>query len=293
MAVDNTFSWKPKNLANLEGLQVLVVGGTGGLGRSISQVLASAGAIVTVIGQTFRDSDVKNIKFIKGDLSSIENSQTLAKNLDVSKTDIVLFTTGIFAATKREETEEGLERDMAVSYLNRLTMIRTIAPRLSKTEKNSFGFIPRVFIMAYPGSGQLGTIDDLNQEKSYGAMKAHMNTVAGNESLVYDSASKYHGVSFYGLNPGIVKTNIRNNFLGENSWKSRILETIIGWFTPTPEQYASGIAPLLIAPELEDRNGAIFDSKGNALHPSKGLTKEYASRYVEASEKLLSSRKLI
>ena len=49
----------------------------------------------------------------------------------------------------------------------------------------------------------------------------------------------------------------------------------------------------IIAPELEDRNGAIFDSKGNALHPSKGLTKEYASRYVEASEKLLSSRKLI
>ncbi|EDK40194.2 hypothetical protein PGUG_04292 [Meyerozyma guilliermondii ATCC 6260] len=293
MAVDNTFSWKPQNLANLEGLKVLVVGGTGGLGRSISQVLASAGATVTVIGQTFRDSERKNIKFIKGDLSLIENSQTLAKNLDLSDTDIVLFTTGIFAASKREETKEGLERDMAVSYLNRLTMIRTMASRLSKTEKNSFGFIPRVFIMAYPGSGQLGTIDDLNQEKSYGAMKAHMNTVAGNESLVYDSASKYDGVHFYGLNPGIVKTNIRDNFLGENSWKSRISETLIGWFTRTPEQYASGIAPLLIAPELEGRNGAIFDSRGKALLPSKGLTKKYASRYVEASEKLLSSRGLI
>lgn len=33
----------------------------------------------------------------------------------------------IFAAPKRQVTAEGIERDMAVSYLNRLVMLRNLA----------------------------------------------------------------------------------------------------------------------------------------------------------------------
>lgn len=291
MAIDNTFSWSPKKLVNLDSLKVLVVGGTSGLGRAISKVLASAGAEVTVVGRTFRDEGVKNIKFIKGDLATIEASKEVIKTVDASSFDIALFTTGIISAPKREETSEGLERDMSVSYLNRLAMIPILAPKMTKA-KNDLGFGPRIFIMAYPGNGQLGTIDDLNQEKSYSGIKAHMNTVAGNESLVYHSASKYNSVNFYGLNPGLVKTTIRDNYLGENSWKSKVTETLIGWFTNTPEQYASIIAPLLIAPELENKNGGIFDNRGRALVPSKGLTNEYAEKYIRKSEELLKSKGL-
>ncbi|KAM9914285.1 hypothetical protein OXX69_000784 [Metschnikowia pulcherrima] len=116
MKVDKSISWIPKKLENLSKLNVTVVGGTGGLGRAISKTFAGAGAKVTVIGQTFRDADTKNISFVKADLSSIEKSREVAKTLDVSDTDILLFTTGIIAARKREETEEGLERDMAVSF---------------------------------------------------------------------------------------------------------------------------------------------------------------------------------
>jgi hypothetical protein len=46
--------------------------------------------------------------------------------------DLVIFTTGIFAAPRRQETAEGIERDMAVSYLSRLVLVREIAPRLGK-----------------------------------------------------------------------------------------------------------------------------------------------------------------
>lgn len=292
MKVDNSFSWFPKKLVGLGSLNVTIVGGTGGLGRAITAVFAGAGANVTVIGQTFRDSDKENVKFIKADLSSIASSQDVAKKLDVSKTDILLFTTGIFAAPTRQETKEGLERDIAVSYLNRLAMIRILAPKLG-SEKNSLGFSPRIFIMAYPGSDQLGTPDDLNSEKKYGTMQAHMNTVAGNEALVYDSALKYKNLGIYGLNPGLVKTNIRDNLFGENSWKSRIIESVIGWFTNTPEQYATKISPLLIAEELNSKTGGIFNNSGKALFPSKGFTNEYASQYIKRSEELLKSKNLI
>lgn len=292
MAIDSSFTWSPVKLLNLESLKVLVIGGTGGLGRSISQLLAAAGASVTVVGQTFRDAGVENIDFVQCDLSSIESAKKLARNLDVSQVNMVVFTTGIIAAPTRQITDEGLERDMAVSYLNRFIMVREMVPQMKKA-KSALGFTPRVFFMAYPGDGQLGNPKDLNSEENYKAMKAHMNTVAGNEALVYDSAKRYKGTNFYGLNPGIVRTNIRNNFLGENSWKSRAVETLVGWLTRTPEKYAEGIVPLLVAPELDQRNGAIFNNNANALEPSKGMSKEYVASYIEASEELLKKKHLI
>jgi NAD(P)-dependent dehydrogenase (short-subunit alcohol dehydrogenase family) len=291
MGVDKSFSWIPQKLTDFKNLNITIVGGTGGLGRAIAGVLASAGVSVTVIGRTFRDSEKKNIKFIKADLTSIVEAKKVAKDLDASSIDVLLFTTGIFAAPKREETSEGLERDMAVSFLNRLAMIPEIVPRM-QVKKNSFGFTPRVFIMAYPGDGHLGTIDDLNSEKSYGAIRAHMNTVAGNEALVYDSVAKYHNVHFYGLNPGLVKTGIRNNLLGEGSLKSKILEGVVGWLTKTPEQYAQSIAPLLVAKELENRNGTIYNSQAKGLYPSKNFTPEYASEFIKKSMELLRNKNL-
>lgn len=287
----STFNWQPQRLEHLGALKVLIVGGTGGLGQAISQKLAAGGANVTVVGQTFRDKDNYNISFVKADLSSIKDARETARKLDVSNTDVVLFTAGIFAAPQRQETSEGLERDLAVSFLNRKVMLDEIVPRL-KTGRNEFGFIPRVFNMAYPGDNKLGNIDDLNSEKKYSTMSAHLTTVAGNEALVYDSVLEFPKVHFYGLNPGIVKTSIRNNLLGENSWKSTIVEGILSWFTKTPEQYATGIAPLLIAPELEERNGSCFDNKGKLLQRSKGMTDEYARNFIKAAQDLLAGKGL-
>ncbi|ODV66778.1 hypothetical protein HYPBUDRAFT_11421 [Hyphopichia burtonii NRRL Y-1933] len=288
MNKDSSFTWIPKKLSDLR-LSVLIVGGTGGLGRAISRALLAAGADVTVVGRTFKDEDTK-IKFVKADLSSIKESEKTAHELDVSNTDILLFTTGIFAANSRQETAEGLERDMATSYLNRLVMLRILVPKLKKT--SALGFAPRVFLMGFPGNQQLGNINDLNLEGKYSMWQAHMTTVAGNEALIYDSVDKYQGVHFYGLNPGLVKTGIRNNLLGENSWVSSMIESLIGWFTPTPEGYADKISPILIAPELEKRNGGIFDNKGNALFPSKGMTTEYSKKFVTESETLLKNKGL-
>jgi hypothetical protein len=77
---------------------------------------------------------------------------------------------------------------------------------------------PRVFIWGFPGTGQTGNVDDLNAEKSYGAISAHWNGVAGNEVLVLDSAKRYPNATFVGVNPGGVKTDIRRNFFGGNTF---------------------------------------------------------------------------
>lgn len=288
MKRDTSISWRHVDAASLDlqGRQVIVVGGTGGLGRAITQVLAARGASVVVVGQTFRDAGKPNIRFVRADLSLMSEAQRVARELPAETADILLFTTGIIAAPQRQESKEGLELDMAVSYLNRLVMLREMAPRLGK-KRPAGSDRPRVFNMGYPGSGQKGTSEDLNAERGYKAMAQHMNTVAGNEILVLDAAERYSQVDSFGLNPGLVKTNIRRNFLGKSPFFG-LVEGLIGVFNPTPEQYAAQIVPLLVTPDIEGRSGAMFNKKGQAIQPSAGLTDAYTRLFLAASDALLA-----
>jgi NAD(P)-dependent dehydrogenase (short-subunit alcohol dehydrogenase family) len=287
MALDRQISWRPADLASLdlEGLRVAVVGGTGGLGRAISRVLASRGARVLVVGQTFRDADVNGIEFLQADLSRMHEAKRVAEALPAEALDLVVLTTGIFAGPKREETVEGIERDMAVSYLCRLVIFRGIAPRLREQRP---GVKPRVFVMGYPGAGQAGTLEDLNAEQSYAAMRVHMNTVAGNEALVLDAAKRYPDVNVYGLNPGLIKTNIRSNFLGEGTLKFQVTEWMIDLFAPSPERYAERVTPLLVSADIERNSGAMFDQKGRAIKPTPELTEARVAAFLAASEGLVA-----
>jgi hypothetical protein len=177
---------------------------------------------------------------------------------------------------------------MAISYLSRLVIVRGIAPRLGQRRPEA-RMKPRVFIMGFPGTGRAGTLDDLNAEKSYGAMRVHMNTVAGNEMLVLDAAKRYPHASVFGLNPGLIRTNIRSNFLGAGSLRFRLLEQLVGILTPSADTYAERLTPLLVSPDLEDHSGAMFDRKGNAILPSPKLTDaSYRNAFIAASEALIS-----
>ncbi len=291
MTRDRGITWQrvePSNL-DLTGRKVAVVGGTGGLGRAISRFLASRGASVTVVGQTVRDAGVPGIDFLKADLRLMRDAERIGNALAAETLDLVIFTTGIFAAPRREETAEGIERDIAISYLSRLVILRGIAPRLGK-DRPAMPMKPRVFIMGYPGAGQAGTLD-LNAEHSYKAMAAHMNTVAGNEILVLDSAKRYPHVTFFGLNPGLIKTSIRDNFFGKDTLKSRLSESLIGLVNPSPETYAERLAPLLVSPDLEGHSGVMFDQKGNAILPTPALTDpSYRDAFIAASEALVAAR---
>ena len=169
MKRDKNFTWRRVDAASLDlkGMKVAIVGGTGGIGRALSRFMSSRGASVVVVGQTFRDSGVPGIEFIKADLSLMREAQRVAVLLRAENLDLLVFTTGIMAGPKREETAEGIERDMAVSYLSRLVIVREIGPHLGKN-RPAAPMKSRVFIMGFPGTGQAGKLDDLNAEKSYG-----------------------------------------------------------------------------------------------------------------------------
>ncbi|MGB8528330.1 MAG: SDR family NAD(P)-dependent oxidoreductase [Rhodoplanes sp.] len=290
MKRDKNFTWRRVDTASLDlkGMKVAIVGGTGGIGRALSRFMSSRGASVVVVGQTFRDSDVPGIAFIKAGLSLMREAQRVAVLLPAEDLDLLVFTTGIMAGPKREETAEGIERDMAVSYLSRLVIVREIGPRLEKN-RPAAPMKTRVFIMGFPGTGQAGKLDDLNAEKSYGRWAAHMNTVAGNEMLVLDAAKRYPNASFFGLNPGIIKTNIRRNLFAGDTLLYRFIEWMTGLLAPSAKTYAERLTPLLVSPDIEGHSGAMFDRKGLAILPTPKLTDStYVNAFIAASEALVS-----
>lgn len=287
MKRNTQLTWAPAPPGAIAGKQVVIVGGTGGLGRALSRQLAALGARVTVVGQTFRDADIPGISFIQADLSSMREAQRVAAELPAQDLDLLIFTTGIFAAPQRQQTAEGLERDMAVSFLNRRAMLNTMAPRMMR-QNASLPARPRIFIMGYPGTNIAGTFDDLNAERSYKAMQVHMNTVAGNEMLVLDSARRYPRIASFGLNPGLIKTNIRDNFLGKGTWKSRLAEFLIGVLSPSAEDYARRIVPLLLSPGLDAHSSAMFNNKGQAIMPSASLTTGHIDGFMQVADALIA-----
>ncbi|MBN8462694.1 MAG: SDR family NAD(P)-dependent oxidoreductase [Dechloromonas sp.] len=266
--------------------QVAVIGGTAGIGRAIALHLAELGANVLVVGRTFRDADHRSIRFIHADLSLMREARRVGGFLSAEPLDLIVMTTGIMPPPQRQETAEGLEMELAVSYLCRHVILHSLAPRLG-ANRTPGQRRPYVFVMGFPGSGQMAVLGDLNSEQSYQPMRTHMSTVAGNEMLVLDAARRYPQAAFFGLNPGIIRTEIRDNFLGKGSWKSRVIESLIGLVTPSPEDYAARIAPLLFDPQIDDLSGSMFNRKGKLIPASRALTPQYTERFMAEAGRLV------
>jgi NAD(P)-dependent dehydrogenase (short-subunit alcohol dehydrogenase family) len=274
----------PSDQVKLDGKSVLVIGGTSGLGQALAhEAHAKGAASVTVVGRSFKD-DATKIKFVKADLSLMSEAKKVGETLEPA--DIVVLTTGIIAASTRQESPEGIELDLAVSFLSRLVILKYLNPRLKAGT--------RVFIMGFPGSNVgVKNLEDFNWEKSYegGFGAAHMNTVAGNEALVLENAAKSNGILYFGLNPGLIKTGIRSNaYSGVMRVFGPVIEVILGLLTPSPQSYAAKIAPLFVSPSLEGHNGSMFNPKAQPVEASEYLTKEVVAQILTASRAVVKAK---
>ncbi|MEM9067599.1 MAG: SDR family NAD(P)-dependent oxidoreductase [Myxococcota bacterium] len=271
----------------MNGRRAAVVGGTGGLGRAIARWLVAQGGTVTVVGRTFRDSDTPGLDFIRADLSTVAAQRRVASELPAEDLDLLVFTNGILSPKQRQTSEDGVEIDLAVSYLSRFVILRGVAERLGA----NLDARARVFVMGAPGSNVSSNPRDLNAEESYAQLAAHTQTVAANEALVLNAPSRHAGIGVYGLNPGLVATgDIRAPFLGgTDSLRFKIVEWLVSKFNPSADEYAARIGPTLLAPELDTESGLIFDSKARRSKPSKYLTPERVAEFMRATEELLAT----
>ncbi len=274
------------NSKSFENKRVVVVGGTNGLGRSIAKNMVSKGASVTVVGRTFRDAGVNNISFLEADFCSLKAAETIADKIPAEDLDYLVLTTGIFSSVTRKETHEGVEVDLAVSYLSRYVLLRKIADRLG-VNRNGDAKV-KVFIMGFPGMNVKANIEDFNSEKRYNAGTAHYNTIIGNEAIVHKYSMKNNGFHCFGLNPGLIKSDIRTGLTGQDSLLTRIVEWFISAFNQDSDTYADKLMSLFLSSDLDDYNGLMFNKNADLIETSKVFLKSsYIDAVIQASDDVI------
>lgn len=134
----------------LDKKNILIIGGTAGIGKALAQSLIKRNANVTVVGR--RNPELEKAKFVPLDLSLQKNAVTLPDLIDFSIFDIVVFSNGIIAGSKRIESDEKVEIDLAVSYLSRFAIVEKAMLTSSFASNRSDKSVkPRVFVFGYPG----------------------------------------------------------------------------------------------------------------------------------------------
>jgi len=268
------------------GLKVAIFGGTGGLGEAISDSLLNKGAEVTVVGRVLKASPHAHRLFVPADLSSLVNARGVARELAAETYDAVLLTHGIFAGRNREITTEGLEKDQATSAMSRWVIVREMAPRLGRgrcSERPK----PRLFVWGFPGGKRSLDFTDIESARNYRWQTAHSNTVVFNEALVFDAASRFPEINTFGMNPGVIKTNIMSGVLGQSSLAQRVQQALVGLLFQSAETYAEKVAPLVVHRALENRSGSLFNRHAQPIEPNSWLVDDdHCTRVVEAAEAL-------
>jgi NAD(P)-dependent dehydrogenase (short-subunit alcohol dehydrogenase family) len=146
-----------EEIAALASTNALVVGGTGGIGKALTDQLARRGAKVTIVGRKAPEGLPENVKFVSADFNSVKVARETARGLKDEVFDLIVFTTGIFPG-ELVRTSEGLERDLAVSYLSRYVIMQEFLANGLATVKLPSGKRPRVFIMGFPGAKNEGNL---------------------------------------------------------------------------------------------------------------------------------------
>ncbi|KAJ3220375.1 hypothetical protein HDU67_000042 [Dinochytrium kinnereticum] len=276
--------------SNLSNKNILIIGGTAGIGKALALSCLSRNAKVTIVGRRQPDASLSKATFIQKDLSSMRSAESLTKDVNLSMVDTIVFTNGIIAAPNRQVSSEGVELDLAVSFLSRLAFLRKVLEDGSLGSARPKGLLkPRVFIIGYPGVKNVATLDDFNSEK-YAPFAAHMNTVVGNEAIVTHLHKEAKGAwNVYGLNPGLIHTEIRDNYLGKGSWMSWFVEGIIKNFMTSTEYYSEkALVHLVASPLYEDASTTLFDQRAKPLPPNPFLLEgENQARVIQESYKIL------
>jgi len=229
------------------------------------------GAQVTMTGRSAPSSIPKGATFVKSDVGTLKGASELVQNDLKGKTfDTVVFCVGIITRPVLTRNSEGIEEDLATSYLSRFV----ISNKLIKA--NALVGRKRLYIMGYPGEDIVPTdIDDINIEKTeYKQFPVHLNTVALNEALVFELARRHPDLHVFGLNPGLIKTGIRDNVHGgSSSILGTVIETMIGLFTQTTQQYVErALIHLVASPELDNQSGISFTRKAAYTSVSKWMS---------------------
>ena len=192
----------------LTGKNILLTGGTSGLGLETARILVSEGAIVYSMGRTLKGSlpESSSYRFIStdfSDLSKVKSTLLALKNENV-KFDIVINNAGVLTSPDYAETMQGFEYSFQVNFLSHLLVSDTILREGMFSSSLIMAVVTSpVYRMAKPGFS-FPSREGFRGFKTYTETKYYLLHLGSFLRDRYPSA----GFMFIGYNPGTFSSGI-------------------------------------------------------------------------------------
>jgi retinol dehydrogenase 13 len=263
---------------------VVITGATSGIGYHTARKFASHGANLFCINRNHKKSEalrgeIENefgvrCDFKIADLSNLQDIHHVAEELSDLNTpiDVMIHNAGVYL-TKRELTQDGLEKVFVVQYLSSFIINYILMDKLKSQVK------ARIIMVNSEGHRFAAwglRLDDLNWErrrysglKSYGSAKlAQLLSM-----IVFDEHFQKTGVSINAMHPGAVKTDTGRENGPVYLWIKR---NIIDKTLKSPEISAEALYYLGASKELEAVSGKFFNLTTEEEPAPPALDKETA-----------------
>ena len=254
-------------------MNILITGGTSGLGYRTAYILAheSKNKIILIgsnnkkgqqaVERLIYETENKNLRFIKADLSSINEIKLLAKDLNKEKIDILINNAGALFYSRNESIDQ-IEKTFALNHLSYFALTNLLLKY--KVIKNG-GRIINVASGAHRGIDI--DFNDLEMSNNYNGWKCYKKSKLCNilfTKKLSDLTSK-NNITVNCLHPGFVKTEFGKNNKGVISLAIKLL---MNFFAITVEEGAKTIIHLANSEDVKDITGKYY-YKSKIKQPSQ------------------------
>ena len=252
---------------------ILITGGTSGLGYRTAYILAheSENKIILIgsnnkkgqqaVERLIYETENKNLRFIKADLSSINEIKLLAKDLNKEKIDILINNAGALFYSRNESIDQ-IEKTFALNHLSYFALTKLLLKY--KVIKNG-GRIINVASGAHRGIDV--DFNDLEMSNNYNGWKCYKISKLCNILFTkkLSELTSINNITVNCLHPGFVKTEFGKNNKGVISLAIKLL---MNFFAITVEEGAKTIIHLANSEDVKDITGKYY-YKSKIKQPSQ------------------------
>jgi retinol dehydrogenase-14 len=278
--------------ADMTGRNVLVTGGTGGIGKATAVGLAVLGARVGITGRdrVRAEAAAADIRAASGnlavdvftaDMSSQAQVRRLAGEvLDAyPRLDVLINNVGGFWA-HRHVTADGLEHTFALNHLAPFLLTHLLLHRLTASA-------PARVVTVSSGAHATGRIDfdDLQGSARYSGQRAYNASKLANVIFTYELARRLNGtgVTATVLHPGVVRTD----FGAEDQAGVKVILPLVRPFLKTPAAGAATTVYLASSAQVDGVTGRYFANRKPKTSAKASYDTAAAARLWQASADLV------
>lgn len=279
----------------LKNKNIIVTGGSDGIGLETARVLAGMGASLWIVGRNdaktgqavrsiIETTGNDHVDYFISDLSSIHSVTELARTINnkLDHLDVLVNNAGAFFM-KRHTSVDGLEMTFALNHVNYFLLTNLLLDLIKQTGKAR---IVNVSSEAH-FSGHVD-FSDLQSEKNFNLMRVYGTSKLMNVLFTYELVRRLNGggITVNALHPGFVASN----FGKSNGGLMIPIFKLVHLGAINTREGAKTSVYLASSPEVEGVTGKYFD-KCQAIKSSiESYDEVVAKRLWEETETIIKSR---